>query len=169
MNWFKNKLTSKKAFTFVEILITIFICGVGILPVLTIFLTGTRTVESGGNVFEVAVAAQNIMDTVRSDTFMWQEMPVNIIIPLPPDSSVDANTRGLYLPADLINKYKAKCHLHIDNAKDIKVLGTGAPETNLYQIDIEITWVENGKPKKYTLMNYRANTNTQNMKTSTRF
>ena len=169
MNWSINKKTSRKAFTFVEILITIFIIGVGVLPVLTMFLSGTRTVESGGNIFEVAVAAQNIMDTVRSDTFMWEEMPVNIIIPLPPNSPSDASTRGLYLPADLINKYKAQCKLHIDTAKDIKVLDSGTPETNLYQIDIEITWVENGVSKKFTLMNYRANTNTQNMKTSTRF
>ena len=82
---------AKRAFTFVEVLLAIFIIGVGVLPVLTLFLTGTRTIESGGLIFQVAVAAQNIMDTVRSDTFLWQGLPVDIKIPSDED-------RGLYLP-----------------------------------------------------------------------
>ena len=153
---------SRKAVTFVEILLAIFIIGVGVLPVLTLFMTGTRTIESGGLIFQVAVAAQNIMDTVRSDTFLWQGLPVDIIIP-------SDNDRGLYLPAELVKKYKAHAELKIDVAKGHTILRTGEPEENLYQIDIKVHWEENGIKKNYSLTNYRANTNWQTMKTSTRF
>ena len=162
MNLLKRSRKSKQAVTFVEILLAIFIIGVGVLPVLTLFMTGTRTVESGGLIFQVAVAAQNIMDTVRSDTFMWQEMPVAIKIPSEKD-------RGLYLPKELVKKDKAQAELHVDGAKGQTILNTGEPEENLYQIDIEIHWEENGIKKNYSLTNYRANTNWQTMKTSTRF
>ena len=153
---------AKRAFTFVEVLLAIFIIGVGVLPVLTLFLTGTRTIESGGLIFQVAVAAQNIMDTVRSDTFLWQGLPVDIKIPSDED-------RGLYLPAELVKKYKAQAFLKIDVAKGHTILNTGEPEENLYQIDILVTWEENGIKKQYSLTNYRANINWQTMKTSTRF
>ena len=153
---------SRKAVTFVEILLAIFIIGVGVLPVLTLFMTGTRTIESGGLIFQVAVAAQNIMDTVRSDTFLWQGLPVDITIP-------SDNDRGLYLPAELVKKYKAHAELTIDVAKGHTILRTGEPEENLYQIDIKVHWEENGIKKNYSLTNYRANINWQTMKTSTRF
>ena len=156
------KRKAKRAVTFVEILLAIFIIGVGVLPVLTLFMTGTRTVESGGLIFQVAVAAQNIMDTVRSDTFLWQGLPVTITIPSDKD-------RGLYLPAELVKKYKASAILNIDVAKGHTILKTGEPEENLFQVDIIVNWEENGIKKNYSLTNYRANTNWQSMKTSTRF
>ena len=149
MTLLKNRILNKRAFTFVEILLAIFIIGVGVLPVLTMFLTGTRAVESGGLIFQVAVIAQNLMDTVRSDSFMWN--------------------RHLKIPKELIEKYKAVANIKIDTAKNHTVLGTGEPEQNLYQIDIVIEWVENGIKRNYSVTNYRANTNSQNMKTSTRF
>ncbi len=162
MSLFRRCKRNKKAVTFVEILLAIFIIGVGVLPVLTLFLTGTRTIESGGVIFQIAVAAQNIMDTVRSDTFLWQGLPVAIKIPSDKD-------RGLYLPEELVKKYKAYAELKIDVAPGHSILKTGEPEENLYQIDIAVYWEENGFNKKYNLTNYRANTNWQSMKTSTRF
>lgn len=163
MSQFNKRSLSRKAITFVEILIAIFIIGVGIIPVLSLFLKGTRTVETGGNIFQVAVAAQNIMDTARSDSFIWhQEIPF--------DFPINANKeRGLYLPLDLVKKYKATARLKIDEAQGHTVLDTGEPETNLYQIEVVVNWEENGVKKHYSLMNYRANINSQTMKTSTRF
>lgn len=163
MNIIKHNRRTRRAVTFVEILLAIFIIGVGVLPVLTLFMTGTRTIESGGLIFQVAVAAQNIMDTVRSDSFIWNvEIPFDITIPSDKD-------RGLYLPAELVKKYKAHADLKIDTAKGHTILRTGEPEENLYQIDIVVHWEENGVKKNYSLTNYRANTNWQTMKTSTRF
>ncbi|MBP5469008.1 MAG: hypothetical protein J6Z11_07150 [Candidatus Riflebacteria bacterium] len=163
MSLINKRSLSRKAITFVEILIAIFIIGVGIIPVLSLFLKGTRTVETGGNIFQVAVAAQNIMDTARCDSYIWrQEIPL--------DFPINANReRGLYLPLDLVKKYKATARLKIDEAKGHTILDTGEPEVNLYQIDVEVNWEENGVKKHYSLMNYRANINTQTMKTSTRF
>lgn len=165
MNYLNCFRKRKSGITFIEILLAIFIIGVGVLPVLTVFLTSTRTVESGGVIFQVAVAAQNIMDTVRSDSFIWEVIPVDITIPNPDKSK----EKGLYLPEELESKYKAKARVKIDVAKGHTILGTGEPEGNLYQIDIVIDWVENGVSKNYSLTNYRANLNTQTMKTSTRF
>jgi prepilin-type N-terminal cleavage/methylation domain-containing protein len=165
MSIYRKSHKIKRGFTFVEILLAIFIVGVGVLPVLTVFLTGTRTIESGGVIFQVAVAAQNLMDTVRSDSFIWEVVPVNITIPSPDKNS----ERGLYLPIELMSKYKAVANVKIDVAKGHTVLNTGEPEENLYQIDITINWEENGIKKNYSLTNFRANLNTQTMKTSTRF
>ena len=160
---FDRAFSSKKGVTFVEILIAIFIIGVGVVPVLTLFIKGTRTVESGGNIFQAAVAAQNIMDTARSDSFIWNhEIPLN----MPINSNKE---RGVYLPVELVKKYKATARLIIDEAKGHTILDTGEPETNLYQIDVIINWEENGVKKHYSLQNYRANVNPQTMKTSTRF
>ena len=155
--------SSKKGVTFVEILIAIFIIAVGVIPVLSLFLTGTRTVESGGNIFQAAVAAQNIMDTARSDSFIWEQN-------IPFDMAINSNKeRGIYLPAELVKKYKAKARLTIDTAKGHTILDTGEPEYSLFQIDVVINWVENGVKKEYSLRNYRANLNSQTQKTSTRF
>ncbi len=155
--------SSKKGVTFVEILIAIFIIAVGVIPVLTLFLTGTRTVESGGNIFQAAVAAQNIMDTARSDSFIWEHnIPFEMLI----NSNKD---RGVYLPEELVKKYKAMARLKIDQAQGHTILDTGEPEYFLYQIDVVVTWVENGVKKEYSLRNYRANLNSQTQKTSTRF
>ena len=162
-NLIKKVHSSKKAITFVEILIAIFIIGVGVLPVLRVFLTGTRTIQTGSNIFQAAVAAQNIMDTARSDSFIWNhDIPLN----MPINSNKE---RGVYLPVELVKKYKATARLIIDEAKGHTILDTGEPETNLYQIDVIINWEENGIKKHYTLQNYRANINPQTMKTSTRF
>lgn len=152
----------KRAFSFVEILIAIFIIGVGVLPVLTLFRQGTRNVESGGVIFRIAVAGQNIIDRVRSDTFLWEGLPVELVIP-------SDNCRGLSLSEELVAHYKAKALLKIDTAKGHTVADTGDNEENLYRIDLKITWVENGVNKEYTLTNYRANTNSVNYKPSTRF
>ena len=159
----------KNAFTFVEILIAIFIIGVGVLPVLVLFLSGTRQVESGGNIFQVSVIAQNLMDSVRSDSFIWQQaMPFKLEIGGQYQVNPNDDNR-LYFPKDFIQKYKANIVISIDEAKGQLVLDTGEPETNLYQIDVVIDWMENGVKKNYSLTNYRANTNSQTMKTSTRF
>ncbi len=163
MSLVRNNKFNRLGVTFIEILIAIFVVAVGVIPVLSLFLKGTRTVESGGVIFQVAIAAQNIMDRVRSDAFIWQQtMPVNVVIPSNDD-------KGLYLPEDLIKHYKARAELKIDVAKGHTIIETGEPEENLYQIDVKITWVENGVNKNFSLMNYRANINSQTMKTSTRF
>ncbi len=153
---------TKKAFSFIEILIAIFIVGVGAIPVLTMYLSGSRTVEKGGVLFQVAVSAQNIMDTVRSDTFLWEGLPVNIVIPSEKD-------RGLFMPKELVEKYKAVAKLTIDEAKGHIVNDSSEQERNLYRIDLTIDWIENGEKRKYSLMNYRANTNSQNLKAATKF
>ena len=159
----------KKGFTFVEILIAIFIIGVGFLPVLTLFLSGTRTVESGENIFQVSIIAQNLMDSVRSDAFIWrQNMPFKLEIG--GQYQVDPNDDNrLYYPEEFITKYKGNITITIDEAQGQKVLDTGEPESNLYQIDVVLDWMENGVKKNFKLTNYRANINSQTMKPSTRF
>lgn len=158
----QKHISNKKGFTFIEILLAIFIIGVGAIPVLTMFHSGTKAVEKGGVIFQVAVGAQAIMDTVRSDTFLWEGLPVKLTIPSDKD-------RGLKLPQELITKYKATAELSVDNAPGYTVNDTGEPESNLYRVDLVIKWVEDGANCEYRLMNYRANTNVHNVKTSTRF
>ncbi|PKL47929.1 MAG: hypothetical protein CVV42_11595 [Candidatus Riflebacteria bacterium HGW-Riflebacteria-2] len=152
----------KRAFTLIEVMLAVFIIGVGVVPVLMMFIQGTRTVEKGGVILEASIAAQNILDRARSDSFIWQTVPVTINIP-------DKNYPEFTLPETFRVKYQASGTLVIEEAPGHTVLGTGAREPNLLQLTVILNWLENGMPKEFRLLNYRANTNTVNLKTSSTF
>jgi len=126
------------------------------------FIQGTRTVEKGGVILEASIAAQNILDRARSDSFIWQTVPVTINIP-------DKNYPEFTLPETFREKYQASGTLVIEEAPGHTVIGTGAKEQNLLQLTVILNWLENGVPKEFRLLNYRANTNTVNLKTSSTF
>ncbi len=152
----------KRAFTLIEVLLAVFIIGVGVVPVLMMFIQGTRIVEKGGVILEASITAQNILDRARSDSFIWQTVPITINIP-------DKNYPEFALPESFRVKYQASGTLVIEEAPDHTVIGTGVRETNLLQLTVILNWIENGMPKEFRLLNYRANTNTVNLKTSSTF
>lgn len=143
-------------------MITVIIVGAGVVPVLSLFLSGSRTVEKGGAILEVTIAAQNILDSARSDAFLWEHIPLKIDIP-------SDRFPQFSLPEFFAKKYKASGTLEIDVAPNHTVLGTAEPEENLIQIAVTINWIENQFPRTSTLATYRANTNSFDLKTSTRF
>lgn len=159
---FSDKNAADSGFSLVEVLMAVFIVGVGVVPVLLMFLSGTRTVEKGGVLLEASIAAQNIIDRARSDSFIWKTVPLTISIP-------DKNFPDFKLPADFAKKYQASGSLTIETAPGHTILGTGANETSLLQLTVLLSWLENGMPKEFRLLTYRANTNSVNLKTSTNF
>ncbi|HNV68126.1 MAG TPA: type II secretion system protein [Candidatus Ozemobacteraceae bacterium] len=153
---------SHHAFTLIEIMITVLIIGAGVVPVLSLFLSGSRTVEKGGAILEVTIAAQNILDSARSDSFLWDHIPLKINIP-------DDKFPQFTLPEFFAKKYQASGTLEIEVAPNHTILGTAEPEENLIQISVTINWIENQFPRTSRLATYRANTNSFDLKTSTRF
>lgn len=153
---------NKKAFSLIEVLLAIFIIGTGVFPVMMLFMTGSKTVEKGGVMLEASIVAQNILDRAKSDSFLWQTVPVAIVIPDPQYSEFK-------IPEFFMKKYKASGTLTIEEAPNHTVLGTGAKETNLLQLTVILNWLENGNPVSYRLLTYRANTNSVNLKTSAKF
>jgi len=156
------KHTAVRGFTLVEVMMAVFIIGVGVLPVIVMFLQGTRTVEKGGVILEASIAAQNIIDRARSDSFIWKTVPLTISIP-------DKDYPDFKLPEGFMKKFQASGTLTIEEAPGHTIIGTGANEKNLLQLTVILKWLENGIEKEFRLLTYRANTNSFNLKTSVTF
>lgn len=152
----------KSAFSLVEVLIAVFIIGVGVMPVMMLFFSGTKTVEKGGVVLQASIVSQNILDRAKSDSFIWKVVPLTINIP-------DEQYPEFKIPEFFHKKYKASATLTIEEAPDHTVLGTGAKEANLLQLTVILSWLEMGLTKEFRLVTYRANTNSLNLKTSAKF
>jgi prepilin-type N-terminal cleavage/methylation domain-containing protein len=153
---------TRKAFTLMEVMLAVFIIGVGVIPVIVMFLQGSRTVEKGGVILEASIAAQNIIDRARSDSFIWKTVPLTISIP-------DSDYPDFRLPEAFAAKYQASGTLTVEEAPGHTIIGTGANETGLLQLTVILKWLENGMEKEFRLLTYRANTNSINLKTSASF
>lgn len=154
-----NSRSRQTGFTLIEVLLAVFIIGVGVIPVIVMFLQGTRTVEKGGVILEASIAAQNILDRARSDSFIWKTVPLTITIP-------DKDYPDFKIPEAFSEKYHASGTLTIEEAPGHTIIGTGANETNLLQLTVILRWLESGIGKEFRLLTYRANTNSVNLKTS---
>lgn len=156
------KRRNHRGFSLIEVMLAVFIIGVGVVPVISLFLSGTKTVEKGGVILEASIISQNILDRARSDDFIWKLDKQTINIP-------SKNYPEFRIPEFFQKKYQASATLTIDEAPDHTVLGTGARETNLLQLTVILRWLESGIAKEYRMLTYRANTNSLNLKTSAKF
>ncbi len=156
------RFNRKKAFSLVEVLMAAFIIGVGVVPVIMLFFSGSKTVEKGGVLLEASIVSQNILDRARSDSFLWKSIPATVNIP-------DPDFPDFRIPEFFRKKYQASATLIIEEAPNHTILGTGAKETNLLQLTVILYWLEMGRPKEYRILTYRANTNSLNLKTSAKF
>jgi len=152
----------RAGFTLVEVLLAMLIIGAGVIPVITLFLSSSRTVEKGGLLLEATIAAQNILDRAKSDAFLWANVP--LATPIPSDKFPQFD-----LPEFFRKKYQASGTLVIQEAPDHTVIGTGQKETNLIQIAVTVNWIENHFARTARLLTYRANTNSFDLKTSAKF
>jgi prepilin-type N-terminal cleavage/methylation domain-containing protein len=156
------RIKTNRAFSLIEVLMAAFIIGVGVVPVIMLFFSGSKTVEKGGVLLEASIVSQNILDRARSDSFLWKSIPTTVNIP-------DSDFPDFRIPEFFRKKYQASATLIIEEAPNHTILGTGAKETNLLQLTVILYWVEMGMPKEYRLLTYRANTNSVNLKTSAKF
>lgn len=150
---------NRHAFTLIEVMLAVFIIGVGVIPVIGLFSSGSQSVEKGGVILEASISAQNIVDRAKNDSFLWKQIPLTINIP-------DKNYPMFTLPKFFQEKYKASGTLIIEEAPNHTMITTGAKEKNLIQITFILNWLEYGAPKSYRVLTYRANTNSINLKTS---
>jgi prepilin-type N-terminal cleavage/methylation domain-containing protein len=152
----------RSGFSLVEVLMAVLVIGIGVIPVISIFLSSSRTVEKGGVMLAATIGAQNILDRVKSDEFLWDHLEQTF--PVPGDK-----LPGVELPSFFATKYQATAQVSIRLAPGHTILGTGAKETNLAEIVVEVHWVENGANRQTRLLTYKANTNSFNVRTSTKF
>ncbi|MFZ2957302.1 MAG: prepilin-type N-terminal cleavage/methylation domain-containing protein [Candidatus Ozemobacteraceae bacterium] len=157
-----SNVRERRGFSLVEVMMAVLIIGAGVIPVIAVFLQSSRTVEKGGAILEATIAAQNILDRARSDAFLWGHIPLDTPIP-------DEKFPQFQLPGFFKDKYKASGTLKIEQAPGHTVLGTGANEQNLVQLTVTVNWVENSTARTSRLITYRANTNSFDLKTSSRF
>jgi prepilin-type N-terminal cleavage/methylation domain-containing protein len=155
-------MRSGAGFTLLEIMLAVFIIGVGVIPVLNLFLSSSRTVEKGGVILEAVIAAQDILDRAKSDSFIWDHVPFKISVP-------DERFPQFTIPEFFARKYQATASLIIMPAAGHTVIGTGFNEENLIHVAVTIHWVENTRVRSSKLETYRANINSFNLKTSARF
>ena len=146
----------------IEVMLAVLIIAAGVLPVITLFLTGSRTVEKGGAVLEATIAMQNILDRAKSDAFLWGNIPLETPFPC-------EKFPMFTIPRFFADKYQASGTLKIEIAPGHTVLGTGDVETNLVQLTVTLNWSENNFPRSHRLITYRANTNSFDLKTAHRY
>lgn len=157
-----SRAASVRAFTLVEVMIAIMIIAAGVIPVIALFLQSSRTVEKGGAILEATIAMQNVLDHARSDSFLWDHIPLETPFP-------DMKYPQFTLPKFFADKYQASGTLKIEHADGHTVIGTGELEQNLIQITVTLNWIENHFPRSHRLVTYRANTSSFILKTSSRF
>lgn len=153
---------NRKGFTLLEIMLAVFILGVGVVPVINLFITGTRTVEKGGLILEATIVGQDILDRAKGDGFIWNHIPLKISIP-------DEKFPQFSIPEAFAIKYLATASLEIVQAPGHTIIGTGFIEDNLIQVTVQVFWVESHRQRSSKLVTYRANINTIGLKTSTQF
>ncbi len=161
-NDMKQAFERRHGFSIIEVLLAMLIIGAGVVPVLSLFLTGSRTVEKGGLLLSATIAAQNVLDRAKSDAFLWSNVPLTLDFP-------DPDHPQFSLPAFFSKKYNASGTLIIEEAPGHTVIGTGEKEPNLIQISVIIRWIENKTERSTRLVTYRANTNCFDLKTSAKF
>jgi prepilin-type N-terminal cleavage/methylation domain-containing protein len=98
-------------FSLIEVLLAVFIIGVGVVPVISLFLSGTKTVEKGSVILEASIISQNILDRARSDDFIWNRDQQTITIP-------DSKYPEFRIPEFFKKKYQASATLTIEEAPD---------------------------------------------------
>ncbi len=110
MRYYRNITSPRRAFTLVEVMLAVLIIGIGVIPVISLFLQSSRTVEKGGEMLAATIAAQNILDRVKSDDFIWDH--IGQTFPVPGDK-----LPGVELPRFFAEKYKATAEVAIDMGK----------------------------------------------------
>jgi len=140
----RKRRRGRPGFTIIEVLFAMLIVGIGVVPVLSLFLTGSRTVEKGGLLLSATIAAQNVLDRAKSDSFLWGNIPLTLDFP-------DPGHPQFALPPFFTGKYKASGTLVIEEAPNHTVIGTGDRETNLIQISVIIRWIENNSADRPAL------------------
>lgn len=143
-------------------MLAVFIISVGVIPIMNLFLSGSHTVERGGEILEATITAQDIIDRAKSDSFLWEHIPLSINIP-------DPKYPEFTIPKRFASKYQASATLLIEPAPGHTIIGTGFNEDHLIQLTATVLWLENQRPRSARLVTYRANTNSFNLKTSARF
>ncbi len=155
-------MVNKKGFSLMEITLAVLVLGFGLLPVLSVFMQGTKFVERGELYLRASIAAQNLLDLARSDDFVWEKVP----------NKVKVGQSNIYpqfkLPSSFAEKYNAKATIMVDFAKDATTIGTGLSENRLLEISVGISWKEKEAEKKLQLTTYKALLNSVSVRTSTR-
>ena len=156
-------MKAKNGFTMAEVMIVIIIVGFGLLPVFSMFMSGTSYVERGAEQLTASMAAQNLLDVARSNDFIWEQIPNTVTLP-----EETPKYPQFQLPEGFVKHYKARAMIKVEEAPNHTVYSTGSVEHNLLQISVLITWEEHGKTCNARLVTYKALLEDKTLQSTTR-
>jgi len=132
-------------FTLIQVLIAVFLLSIALVPLATVFFASTRNVERGGEILDATIITQTIMDSVKSDRFLFDHRNVTIDIPNDkfPQIEIEKGFR---------ERYKAWANIRIEQAPEHN-------DRDLMCITVTLNWFEDTVSKQTKLVTYVANIN----------
>ena len=74
-------MKNQKGVTFIQILIAIVLLSIMVIPVASVFFTSNRNVEKSGALLDATVIIQSVIDTIKTDRFIFDNKGKTIDFP----------------------------------------------------------------------------------------
>lgn len=142
----ETMMNAHRGFTLMQILVALFILGVALVPATSIFLQSNRNVEQGGALLEATIAARSILDEVRSQPFLLDNMGESIEVP-------SDKFPELTIPSHFSQKFKGTAHV------EIRQVEPGKYHSRLRELRVTVWWEENNKKRSLDLYTLEGNLN----------
>lgn len=135
-----------RGFTLIQVLIALFVLGVALVPATSLFLQSSKNVERSGALLEATIAARSILDEIRSQPFLLDNMGAVIEVP-------SEKYPSLAVPPHFRVKFKGRAQVEISQAEPGKYSG------RLREVRVTIRWTEHGKERSLDLYTLESNLN----------
>ncbi len=138
-------MKNQKGVTFIQILIAIVLLSIMVIPVASVFFTSNRNVEKSGALLDATVIIQSVIDTIKTDRFIFDNKGKTIDFPNEkyPDITIEKG---------FLEKYKASGKINIEEAK-------GHNDKDLISLTVMLMWTEEGVARQTSIVTYVANLN----------
>ncbi|MDP7423488.1 MAG: hypothetical protein QGH40_16575 [bacterium] len=135
-----------RGFSLLQILIALFILGVALVPATSLFLQSTRNVERSGALLEATIAARSILDEIRSQSFLLDNIGAVIDVP-------SEKYPFLTVPTHFSKKFKGTARV------EIRQMEPGKFSERLREVRVTILWTENGQERSLDMYTLESNLN----------
>lgn len=138
-------MKARKGVTFIQILIAIVLLSIAVIPVASVFFTSNRNVEKSGALLDATVIIQSIIDTIKTDRFIFDNKGKTIDFP-------NEKYPDVIIEKGFLEKYKASGKIMIEEAK-------GHNDKDLASVTVTLSWTEDGVARQASIVTYVANLN----------
>lgn len=121
--------TNRNGFNYIEVLIVVAIVGIALVPLINLFITSFRMNRAGYYYLQANLCAQEMLQLIneKKDNIDFENLPVSF-----------DNSKIGYDFNDAFSRYSPKASISISD-DDF---------SNLYNVDISVSWKERGKKHK---------------------